>query len=40
LLWAAFGLCLANLIWRIATRKAYEREVEDQLEDWQPASFG
>jgi Flp pilus assembly pilin Flp len=39
-LWAAFGLCLANLIWRIATRKAHEREVEDQLEDWQPASFG
>ncbi len=40
LLWAAFGIGLANLIWRIAKRKAHEKEVEDQLEDWQPASFG
>jgi len=40
LLWTVFAIGLANLIWRIATRKAYEREVEDQLEDWQPASFG
>lgn len=40
LLWAVFIIGLANLIWRIATRKAYEKEVEDQLEDWQPASFG
>lgn len=39
-LWVAFGIGLANLIWRIATRKAHEKEVEDQLEDWQPASFG
>lgn len=39
-LWAAFAIGLANLIWRIATRKAHEREVEDQLEGWQPASFG
>ena len=39
-LWAAFAIGLANLIWRIATRKAHEKEVEDQLEGWQPASFG
>ncbi|MDH3241077.1 MAG: Flp family type IVb pilin [Alphaproteobacteria bacterium] len=40
LMWAVFAVGLGNLIWRIATRKAHEKEVEDQLEGWQPASFG
>ncbi len=40
LLWIAVGIMLVNLIWRMATRKAHEREVEDQLEDWRPATFG
>lgn len=40
LLWLGFAIGLINLIWRIATRKAYEKEVEEELEDWQPASFG
>ncbi|HSR54775.1 MAG TPA: Flp family type IVb pilin [Alphaproteobacteria bacterium] len=38
-LWLAFFVGLVNLIWRIVTRKAYEKEVEDQLQGWQPASF-
>jgi len=40
LLWIAFAIMLINLIWQMATRKAHEKEVEDQLEDWRPASFG